>query len=190
MLPPAGEAAPAGGSAGPEHVALVGLSGTGKSTVAPLLARRRGCASVDLDRVVERHTGRTVAEVFAADGEAAFRDLESAALAEALAGPPAVLATGGGIVLRPENRAALSDGSRVVWLRLGAEPLARRLRGTDETRPLLTGDPATALRRLAREREALYREVADVEIDVEGLAPADVADLIERELADPRPSRP
>jgi shikimate kinase len=159
-------------------VALVGLSGTGKSTVAPLLARRFGLAAVDLDRAVEAATGRTVAEVFAERGEPAFRDLESAELRRALDGPPAVLATGGGVVVRDANRSLLRARCRVVWLRGDPAELAGRLAGTDEERPVLAVDPVATLHRLAAEREAAYREVADLVVDIDGLGPDEVADRI------------
>lgn len=164
------------------HVALVGLSGTGKSTVAPLLAARRGLAAADVDRLVEQRRGMTVARVFAADGEAAFRDLESELLAAVLDGPPTVVATGGGIVLRPANRELLARRCTVVWLRADPGVLADRLAGTDEERPVLAGDPATALRRLAAEREAAYAEVADLVVDVDSVSPEDVARELDRRL--------
>jgi shikimate kinase len=161
------------------HVALVGLSGAGKSTVAPLLANRLGVGSfVDLDRVIERRRGCTVAEIFDTDGEAAFRRLESDALAEALDGPPVVIATGGGIVLDHGNRALLRAGATVVWLRATPAHLAGRLADTNEARPLLSGDAEFALHRLAEEREALYSEVADLVIDVDGVDPVSVAEEV------------
>jgi shikimate kinase len=166
-----------------EHIALVGLSGSGKSTVAPLVAARRGLgAPVDLDRVVERRTGRPVHELFADDGEASFRRLESDALADALAGPPVVIATGGGVVLDAENRRLLRSGAAVVWLRGSPVHLASRLADTTEARPLLSGDAEFALHRLAEERAALYSEVADVVVDVDGVDPVTVADEVVRAL--------
>ncbi|HTN99204.1 MAG TPA: shikimate kinase [Microthrixaceae bacterium] len=157
-------------------IALVGLSGTGKSTIAPLLASRLGFgASVDLDRVIEGQFGRSVESIFEEDGEGAFRDAESDALAQALAGPPVVIATGGGVVLDRENRSLLKSDATVVWLRASPALLASRLSDTTEARPLLAGDPQFALVRLAAEREALYNEVADHIVDVEGL---DVAEVV------------
>jgi shikimate kinase len=166
-------------------VALVGLSGAGKSTVAPMLARRLGYLAVDLDRAVEARAGRGVAELFDRLGEAGFRDLEAAELQRVLDGPPAVVATGGGVVLRAANRERLRSQARVVWLRADPADLADRLAGCGEERPLLAGDAAAALRRLAAEREHLYREVADVTVDVTGLGLAELVDRLERELPAP-----
>lgn len=157
-------------------IALVGLSGTGKSTIAPLLVSHLGFgASIDLDRLIEERFGRTVEAIFSEDGEAAFRRAETDALAEALAGPPVVIAAGGGVVLAQENRSQLRSNATVVWLRASPAHLAERLSDTAEARPLLAGDAHFALDRLASEREALYAEVADLIVDVEGL---DVAAVV------------
>ena len=171
------------GRPGPQrHVALVGLSGTGKSTVAPLLARALGSIAADVDRIVERRCGAAVAEVFAERGEAGFREVESEVLAEVLAGPDAVVATGGGAVLAAANRDLLRRTATVVWLRTELDVLVERMERTAEERPLLSGDPGTTLRRLAAEREPLYTEVADLVVDATALHPQQVADLIERDL--------
>lgn len=155
-------------------MALVGLSGTGKSTLAPLLAARTGRIALDLDRMVEQRLGGSVAEIFERDGEPAFRAAERDELDEALSGPPCVLATGGGVVLDAENRAALRGRARVVWLRAAVDELHARLADTAEARPLLAGDARFALHRLAEERDALYAEVADAVLDVDGVAPEDL----------------
>lgn len=158
------------------HIALVGLSGSGKSTLAPVLASRLGAHSVvDLDRVVEARFGQSVAEIFADRGESTFRDAEAEALSTALAGPPAVIATGGGVVLDAANRRALSTNAFVVWLRAYPSQLEQRLAGPTEARPLLEGDRAFALARLSEERSALYDAVADLVIDVDGMDPTDLA---------------
>jgi len=164
------------------HVALVGLSGTGKSTVAPLLAARRGLACVDLDAVVVAQAGRSVAEIFAVDGEATFRSLESDALARALEGPPAVLATGGGVVLDDANRGALSERATVVWLQSRPSTLAARLSVTDEERPLLADGLEAAADRLSQmslARDPLYRAVADVELSVDDRTADEVVDAVD-----------
>ncbi len=169
----------------PGHVALVGLSGTGKSTVAPLLAARRGLLSVDLDQVVAAQAGRPVAQVFATDGEAAFRAMESAALVQALDGPPAVVATGGGVVLDPANRAALVERATVVWLRALPTSLAARLEGASEERPLLAGGAGAAVDRLAEMasvRGPLYESVADLAVVVDDRTATEVVDALDEML--------
>ena len=165
-----------------DHIALVGLSGVGKSTIAPILARRRAIGSVDLDRVIERRAGASAAEVFADLGEPAFRDLEAAVLVELLDGDPVVIATGGGVVLRAENRRRLAAGATVVWLRADPDRLAERIRTSPQDRPLLAGDAATALRTMARERDPLYREVADLVVDVDSASASMIAERLDREL--------
>lgn len=167
-----------------DHLVLVGLSGSGKSTLAPLLMNRTGrSVAVDLDRVIEERAGRTVAEIFEDEGETGFRLLESQALAEALAGPPAVIATGGGVVLEVQNREMLRHGATVIWLRARPSHLAERLADTSEARPLLDGDAEFALTRMASEREALYAEVADLTVEVEGMDPRTVAEELAARLA-------
>jgi shikimate kinase len=166
-----------------DHVALVGLPGSGKSTLAPLLASRLGQRSVvDLDRLLEQQFDQPVSAIFAEHGEVAFRDAESDALRRALDGPPAVIATGGGAVLDAGNRQMLSRSARVVWLRAHPQHLAERLAGSAAARPLLAGDPAFALARLSEEREALYAQVADLVVDVDGVDALDLADEVARSL--------
>ncbi len=101
------------GIAADQHLVLVGLMGSGKTTVARIAAERLGRKIIDSDAVIERATGRTVRQIFADDGEDAFRSLETAALLDALADPvPAVIAAAGGVVLREQNRIALEAGQR------------------------------------------------------------------------------
>ncbi len=160
-------------------IALVGLSGGGKSTVARLLAARLGWPLHDTDALVEQRTGRRIAEIFAIEGEDAFRDRESAALAAALAEPPAVVATGGGIVLRMANRALLANKALVVWLDAPTEVLLARLRAHDEERPLLSGDdPAARLEALRAARAPLYHSVAHLVIDTTGRSPDTLVEMI------------
>lgn len=159
-------------------VALVGLSGAGKSTLARALAARLGLPHADTDALVAARAGRPVPAIFAEAGEAAFRDLEAAALAEALAGPPLVLATGGGIVLREANRALLRARAFVVWLDAPDDALLARLRAHDEERPLLAGDAAARLAALRAARAPLYAATAHLAIDTAGLAPAEVVERV------------
>lgn len=146
----------------PSHtplVALVGLPGSGKSSVARQLARQLGWVSVDTDQCIESRIGMPIRDFFALHGEVAFRDIEAEVLQQCLTvSEPTVLATGGGLVLREANRKALRAGAHVFYLRTSVEELVRRLRH-DTSRPLLQGvDPRTKLRELFAQRDPLYRE--------------------------------
>lgn len=149
------------------HLVLVGLMGVGKSTVGPLVADALGRRFIDLDAEVERRAGRTVRELVTIDGEPEFRRLEAETMAELVAAPnPVVLATGGGAVLDAHSRQLMRDRPLVVWLRASVDTLVDRVGGGDAgLRPLLDDGPVEALTRLAGERDDLYREVADVEVD-------------------------
>lgn len=154
-----------------KHLVLVGLMATGKTTIGALVAAALRRPLVDSDAQVEAATGRTVREIWRADGEDAFRRLEAAALAAALDRPePAVIAAAGGVVLRDENRVRLRrDDVDVVWLRARPETLLERVRlAGDVHRPLLDEDPAGMLERMALDRSSLYDEVADHVVDVDG----------------------
>lgn len=168
---------------GGRHVVLVGLMGSGKTTVGRIVADRRGWEFLDSDEVIEASTGRTVREIWLDDGEPAFRRLETAALRVALDDPDnSVIAAAGGVVLSEENRAALNGADAlVVWLTADTSVLAARASRGDH-RPLLDEDPEGALRAMAAAREPLYREVADVAIDVGERTPDEIADEIEKQL--------
>jgi shikimate kinase len=159
-------------------VYLVGMPGSGKSTVGRELAGRFGVPFVDLDVEIERATGRSVPEIFAADGEAAFRALEAKALVEASREDPAVVACGGGIVLEPANRITLRNTGQCVFLDVPLEVLRRRVPPAQD-RPLIRreGD----LEELLAAREALYREFAAHVVDATG-EPGQVAEAIVEEL--------
>ncbi len=164
-------------------IALVGLSGTGKSSVGRRLAERLSWPLLDTDVLIERFAGRTIPQIFAEDGEPGFRELEAAALREALAQAPAVVATGGGIVLREQNRALLRTHARVVWLDAPTATLIARLLAHDEARPLLQGaDPAARLEALRQARGALYAEVAHLRVATDLSTIADIVESILREL--------
>lgn len=163
------------------HVVLVGLMGVGKSTIGRMLADRLHRPLLDTDQLIESATGRTVRQIFADDGEAAFRECETQALLGALASEtPAVIAAAGGVVLSAENRAALeASGAKVVWLSATPELLAQRThRGVH--RPLLDADRLGTLQRMANEREAMYREVADVIVSVDHRSVSDVVEAVLR----------
>jgi shikimate kinase len=139
------------------------MPGSGKSTIGRRLARHLDLPFADADAEVERRAGMPIAAIFEASGETAFRDLESAVLADLLvAGAPAVIATGGGAVVRDANRRLLRERATVVFLDAMPTELRQRVRA-DGSRPLLAGDDMLErLVRLHAERAPLYREVATV----------------------------
>ncbi len=153
------------------HVVLVGLMGAGKTTVGRRVAQRLDVPFVDADAALEERTGRTIADWFAQHGEAAFRDAEADVLTSLLSEPQrTVIATGGGVVERAENRTLLcAPDVRVVWLRGTPGLLARRAtqKGPKPHRPLLADDPLATLTRLDGQRGPLYAEVADVVVDID-----------------------
>jgi len=142
-------------------VVLIGMPGSGKTTLGSAVARRLGVPFVDTDDLVEGASGRTVADIIEEDGESPFRDVELDALRRAL-NEPAVVATGGGVVTTQAGRDAL-DGHLCVYLAAGVDVLLERAGRT--ARPLLAGDPAIALARLSSERGTYYRQLASVELD-------------------------
>jgi shikimate kinase len=170
------------------HVVLVGLSGTGKTSVGRRLAALLGWPFADADETIEERTGRTVRGIFAADGEAAFRELEATVMAQLLVSPhPSVIAAGGGAIVTELTRKSLQQPEVfVVWLTATPEFLASRTTKKAH-RPLLDGDPVAALARLSEERAGWYAEVADVTFDVQPVhysAPkAEAKDQIARTIA-------
>jgi len=141
------------------------MPGSGKSTVGRQLSRRLGLPFFDSDHVIEQRLGCSIREYFAREGEAAFRDVEEQVLRELAQGPSAVVATGGGAVLRPGTREALREGGKVIYLRSSPEELYRRVRH-DTQRPLLqVADPMARLRALHAERDPLYSEAAHFQIE-------------------------
>lgn len=160
------------------HLILVGMMGAGKSTVGRHCAERLGRNLVDTDDLVEAGAAKSIAAIFAEDGEARFRELERTAVADVCASPaPLVIACGGGVVLDPGNRRLLRDAGFVVWLHAPAAVLASRV-GRGEDRPLLRGDPVGTLARLDKLREPAYEASAHCRIDTDGLGPEAVADAV------------
>lgn len=144
---------------------LVGLMGAGKTTVGRALARKTGKTFYDSDHEIEARTGVRVATIFEIEGELRFRDRESSVIADLARMNNIVLATGGGAVLRPENRAELSKHGVVIYLRASIDDLLARTMH-DKNRPLLqTADPRAKLQSLLEQRDPLYREVADIVVD-------------------------
>jgi shikimate kinase len=158
-------------------IVLVGLSGAGKTVVGRLLATRLAWAFVDLDSEVERVSGRSIADIFADQGEQAFRDLESQVTRSAGVDPKTVVSTGGGWMARPDLREAWPGAVR-VWLRVEPVSAASRLARGSSSRPLLAGpDPEAALRRLLSDRLPAYR-LAEIAVRTDGLAPEAVVEAI------------
>jgi shikimate kinase len=158
-------------------IVIVGAPGSGKSTVGALLAERLGVTFTDVDGVIQHKTGKSIAEIFAENGEPAFRELEEATTAELLS-EPGVLSLGGGAVLSEQTRKTLRE-HRVVWLQVTASSAISRV-GLDTARPLLLGNVRGRLIKLLGERTPLYDEVATIRIDTDNATPAEVVELIVR----------
>ena len=168
------------------NIFLIGYRGSGKSTVAAALATQLGWPWIDADAELERRAGKTIKLMFAEKGELAFRDLESAVLADLVKLDRHIIALGGGVILRGENRRLLVGRGKVVWLHASAESLLARISGdatTAERRPNLTGQGGLAeIRTLLAERTPLYAACADLKVDAEGKSPAEIAQQINDEL--------
>ena len=163
------------------HVCLTGFMGAGKSTVGAIVAERLGMRFIDLDREIEAREHARVPEIFTARGEDGFRAAESAALLDVLAGPDAVIACGGGVVLADANRAAMRAAGRVVYLSVSAEEALARI-GDTAGRPLLVGDAQALAQQILGARLSLYRACADVIVDTGGRTADEVADEVLEEL--------
>ncbi len=165
------------------NIYLIGYRGTGKTTVARLLAARLGWPVVDADERLEQTAGRSIAEIFAADGEKAFRDLESSVLEQLATRNPCVISLGGGVELRERNREVLRGG-RVVWLRAPAAELWARITRDPTSggrRPNLTASGGLAeVEQLLNAREPFYRQCADLIVETADVSAAEVADRIAR----------
>jgi shikimate kinase len=160
----------------PPVAVLIGPPGAGKTTVGGLLAGLLGVAYTDTDAVIEAVAGKPVGDIFVEDGEPAFRELERAAVAAALAGdgPEGVVGLGGGAVLDPASRALLA-GHRVVYLETGFTALAKRV-GLDKPRPLLIGiNPRAQLKTLLDQRRPVYEGLAAVTVGTDEREPAEIA---------------
>jgi shikimate kinase len=159
---------------------LVGPPGAGKTTVGRLVAGRRGVTFRDTDLDVEESAGRSVADIFLYDGEAAFRTLERDAVREALTAHDGVLALGGGALGDSATRERLA-GHHVVFLDVGLSDAAARI-GLNRDRPLLLGNPRAQLKAMLDERRPAYQQVAVATVTTDKLSPEDVADRVEAML--------
>jgi shikimate kinase len=168
------------------NLVLIGLRGTGKTTVAQILAQRLGWSWRDADAEIEQRAGKTIKQIFEDGGETAFRNLEADMILELSALDRVVLALGGGAVVRPQNRAAIARQGQVVWLTASPETLWARIQADATTaarRPNLSaaGGINEIIATLDARRE-IYRECAHLEVDSEGKSPAQVADAILEQL--------
>lgn len=164
------------------HVLLIGFMGSGKSTVGRLVARGLRLPFMDLDQRIIAAAGMSIPEIFESMGEDGFRAEETLALRALADESDAVVACGGGVVVRDENRTLLKSLGRVVYLRVSAGEAIARI-GDTSSRPLLAGPGATiAATSLLAAREALYDAVADIAVQTEGHTPDEVAQKVLREL--------
>ena len=156
--------------------------GAGKTTIGKYLAQQLKLRFADTDAEIEARTGADIPWIFDVEGEAGFREREQQVVEEMTLWDDVVLATGGGVVTRPENRQALAGRGYVVYLYATVEEQVRRTR-RDRRRPLLQkGDPEEVLRSLMAEREPLYREIADHIIETDGCSPRTVAQRLMEQL--------
>ena len=157
------------------------MMGSGKTTVGRALSVRLRRPLLDSDELIEHQQGRTVREIFQAEGEQAFRDVEAQVLVECLGSTElAVISAAGGVVLREENRAALKASmARIVWLCADISVLVDRVKNGVH-RPLLDNDPEGILRQMFLDRKALYREVADVVVSVDGRSVSEIVEAVLR----------
>jgi shikimate kinase len=164
---------------------LIGYRATGKTTLARLLAARLGWDWIDADVEIERRAGKTIARIFAEQGEPAFRDIEAQVIADLCGRQRLVLAAGGGAPLRPESRQAMRTAGKVVWLTARPQTVLARMSGDATTaarRPDLTGkDPLEEIVHLLAVRTPIYQETADLIVDTEGKTPEQLtAEIVER----------
>lgn len=160
------------------RILLIGMMGSGKSTIGRALEARTGWPYLDNDDLLERAAGRTAREIFETDGEAAMRRAEADAVDAGLAeDPPVIVATAAGTVMDPDVRARIGSGGLIVWLDAAPEVLAARAAG-GEHRPFLDNDPVGWFRRASRDRGPAYRAIADVTVDTGVTSVADAVDTI------------
>lgn len=166
-----------------KNVVLIGFMGSGKTSVGLRLSYRLRRPVEDTDKLIERREGRTISEIFAREGEAHFRQLETALLAELVEkGRTAIYSVGGGTPVRPENRELLKRLGKVVLLRVKPETVYERLK-EDTTRPLLQcGNPLERIRELMESRKEAYESCADVILDVDYMEVEDIIERIEKEM--------
>lgn len=161
----------------PKNIILIGFMGSGKSSIGRELSQMLGYPGIDTDNLIEERAGKPIPEIFEEVGEEGFRDLESSVLRDLQAGQPSrrIIATGGGIIGRPENRELLRQLGFVVWLVVSASEILRRT-GRSKDRPLLNNDdPEGTVSRLLEQRLPFYRESAHQEVETDNLTFPEIA---------------
>jgi shikimate kinase len=165
---------------------LIGYRATGKTTLAKLLAAGLGWDWIDADVEIERRAGKSIAQIFAQQGEPAFRDLEAEVIADLCRRDRLVVAAGGGAPLRPQSRRAMREAGKVVWLTAKPETILARMSADSTTaarRPDLTNkDPLAEIDHLLEIRTPIYQESAHVAVDTEGKTPEELMATIIRQL--------
>ena len=165
-----------------QNVYLVGLMGAGKTTIAKALAKRLAYHFVDSDHEIEARTGVSLPTIFEIEGEEGFRKREAQVIADLACLRGRVVATGGGAVLRPENRQQLADSGYVIYLNVPLKTLCERTRH-DKNRPLLQGtDPLLKLKELHQQRDPLHRSVADLVVSGNRLSAQSLLPLLLKEM--------
>lgn len=158
------------------NLALIGMPGSGKTTVSRILGEKYGFEVTDTDAIVEKKYGK-IADIFEKYGEEYFRGLETRAVKEACGGDGRVISTGGGCILRGQNRMLLAQNCKIIYLRATVETLLERLRG-DNSRPLLKGDAEGRLKALYAERAEIYSRSAHLIVDTDVITPERTAEVI------------
>ncbi|UFJ42951.1 shikimate kinase [Brevibacillus humidisoli] len=164
------------------NIILIGFMGTGKTTVGKALAQRLGRPYLDLDQYIVEREQRSIPTIFSEEGETYFRQVEAALLLESLQPGGRVITTGGGVVLRPDNVAAMKSGGWVIALKASPDEIIRRV-SSDSQRPLLAGDAAERVHRLLAERDGMY-DFAPLQIDTTGRHVQEIVDEIMRKMVE------
>jgi shikimate kinase len=167
-------------------ITLIGYRGSGKSSVARLLAAKLNLTWIDSDDVIEERSGRSIHDIFSEDGEPEFRRLEHTVIRELTSQDSLVIAAGGGAILAEENRMAMRAAGPVVWLQASVANLAKRIQNDDATvdrRPSLTGQAvADEVEAVLRSRHSLYADAATMTVNTDGLTLEQVAEEIVQQL--------
>jgi len=165
-----------------KSIVLIGFMGTGKSVVGRVLEDKTGLRRFDTDEIISSRFNMPVEEIFSTQGEKRFRDVETETLGSLLGNEPAIIVTGGGIVLRAENVDLLKQMGTVVWLDSDEATLRTRIHRLSD-RPLLrTANPGASLSELLAAREPLYRKAADLRVDISQKNPEEIAEMILRNI--------